>query len=81
MVHQEDAGSLVPEEEVGDAHLHRRGLAPEGGVVQLSFNSEKLKIQNPACSTGQRSSGLFSIAVLKASANLKLCSCLPNLCS
>ena len=34
MVHQEDVGSLVPEEEVGDAHLHRRDLAPEGGVVQ-----------------------------------------------
>ena len=37
MVHQEDAGSLVPEEEVGDAHLHRRGLAPEGGVVHSNI--------------------------------------------
>ena len=49
-------------------------------MVQLSFNSEKLKIQNPACSTGQRSSGLFSIAVLKASAKSEALSCLPLTC-
>ena len=34
VVHQEDAGSLVPEEEVGDALLHLRDLSSRGGVVQ-----------------------------------------------
>ena len=43
VVHQGDADSIVPEEEVGDAHLHRRDLAPVGGVVQLSFNFREVE--------------------------------------
>ena len=33
VVHQEGTGSIVPEEEVGDALLHLRDLSSRGGVV------------------------------------------------
>ena len=57
---------LCSQGDVGDCRLEKRGRIGGGCVFQLSFNSEKLMIQNHTCSTGHRSSGFFCFAVLKA---------------